>query len=136
MLTKPSEARTRNLVIFGLPTVFALGGLLTFHLGGIALTLEVLGLLTLGAVLVAWIYRPRWWGSTRVPAISIPVFGGLVIAAFADTSLATLARRSLCRAERSVSGSLRQSVCAAWWRPMGPTRLLKQPGRRSQTVKA
>ena len=85
MLTKLSEARTRNLVIFGLPMVFILGGLLTFHLGRIALTLTVLGLLTLGTVLVAWIYRPRWWGSTRVLAISILVFGGLVIAAFADT---------------------------------------------------
>ncbi|HYN77046.1 MAG TPA: NACHT domain-containing protein, partial [Lamprocystis sp. (in: g-proteobacteria)] len=77
MLTKLSEARTRHLVI--------VGGLLTFHLGGILLTLSVLGLLTLGTVLIAWFYRPQWWGSTRVQAIAILVFGGLVMTTFADT---------------------------------------------------
>jgi hypothetical protein len=83
MTTRPTEARTRTLAVLGLPIIFIGGGLLAYELGGIALTLILLGALTALAAFVAWVFRPRWWGSTRVQAISILVFGGLVMAAFA-----------------------------------------------------
>ena len=60
MTTRLTEARARALILLGLPIVFIGGGLLAYHQGGIALTLILLGILTLLAAFVAWVFRPRW----------------------------------------------------------------------------
>jgi hypothetical protein len=60
------------------------GGLLTYLMGGPILTAIVLVPTALILSLYLWLFRPRWWGDTKVQAISITVLGGLGTLAMAD----------------------------------------------------
>ena len=84
MRTRLSEATTRHLVILGTPVILIVGGLTAFQIGGYSLAALVLGISTLALAIHAWQFRPRWWGNTRVQAISITVLGGIAMIVVTD----------------------------------------------------
>lgn len=84
MRSQLSEATARHLVILGTPIVLITGGLIAFQIGGYGLASLVLGVVTLALLILSWLFRPRWWGSTRVQAISITVLGGIAMVVVTD----------------------------------------------------
>jgi hypothetical protein len=70
--------------MFGVPAVVAVMTLLAYQQGGLALAAMIFALVATVLAILAFIFRPRWWGTTRVQAISIIVYGSIVIAALSD----------------------------------------------------
>lgn len=79
-----SEATTRHLVILGTPVIIIAGGLIAFESGGYRLAALVLGVVTVALLILSWLFRPRWWGNTRVQAISVTVLGGIAMVVVTD----------------------------------------------------
>jgi hypothetical protein len=85
MISRLSEAQSRHLVILGVPFVIIVSSLVAFLVGGPAFALPVLAVITAALLVLAWLFRPRWWGNTRVQALSVTVLGALAIATTADS---------------------------------------------------
>lgn len=84
MRTRLSEATTRHFVILGTPVILIAGGLIAFESGGYRLAALVLGISILALGILAWQFRPKWWGNTRVQAISITILGGIAMVVVTD----------------------------------------------------
>ncbi len=79
-----SEAKNRHLVILGVPLIVTASGLAALLAGGRPFAIAVMPFVTVALCVFAWMFRPRWWGSTRVQALSVTVFGTLAMAVIAD----------------------------------------------------
>lgn len=85
MISRLSEAQSRHLVILGVPLVITVSGLTAFLAAGPTLAPIILLVITSALFALAWMFRPRWWGNTRVQALSITVLGGLAMAVITDS---------------------------------------------------
>ncbi|MCP4658753.1 MAG: hypothetical protein GY856_25355, partial [bacterium] len=84
MLSRLSEAQTRHLIILVMPLVITVAGLTTYATGGYRLAVVVTAVVTVALLALAWMFRPRWWGNTRVQALSLILFSGLASGILAD----------------------------------------------------
>ncbi len=84
MSRKLSEAQAHTAVILGVPLVVTVGSLAAYRIGGYPLAAVVVPALTAALLVLAWIFRPRWWGSTRTQVKSLITFASLATLVLMD----------------------------------------------------
>lgn len=83
MFDRISDARMRLMVVLLAPVVVASTGVTAYLIGQFGLALLLVPAVTMAIVVPVWIFRPRWWGETRVHAITLMLFAAITLSILA-----------------------------------------------------